>query len=738
MKLLFQSTIRHMRQHALQTILTLIVTILITAMLSAIFHFASSFQNLLRTYALNTVGNYHYLYIAPKDSDTANMLCQMAAAFKEDTWFSDVVLTDDEYSTALLLTAASPGIFTSNTMESKFNKFRINYFSDSDSTFQIGVSHNYELLASYGDLNKLNGIYSYLLVFFLMLAIISFSSILILGAVFQVSASQREQEFALLTSIGAGKSQIRSLVLLESLFYICFTLPFGFLLGIIFFELSKNRIDDLLYSLEKFPPITLSISAPFSVALIICVACIILFSAFMPAIRATKIKPIEILQKTRDVYVPDKDQTSILPFKNFGGAERWLASKSHNRFKFRYRPVLWVLSITFMLCLVLVGFRDFSTEVTNMSQSVQDYNISIDLYSNNEKSLDELTNELLISSDYELHIIREARFELHDPYPFDAEFSAGSANGISILPDVLIVSIDPDTFYSICRNLQIGSIQSGYVTGIFVKAEGTWIQNGITHKGNPYSINAGDTITLYQSNDPSIKEDGVDITIMGILDEAPLYIDTNNAMRMLILVSENDFLQLESLRPFSEYDPALHHISLRGALENAYEFEKEVEKYTFTQSDVIVNTTNYEKNLQKERASIAGFQYLCAALIFMLVLVCVCGNFTVSRTIHTARQREYAILVSVGMTPWELKKMKYWEMAFNIFFAFIFGVLTGLFCYLAIYKLYSTEYQITWHFPWSGLLLGMLVLCVSTFFTEWTLKIAIRKYTIADMFRTVE
>lgn len=721
MKLLFQSTMRHMRQHFLQTILTLAVTILITAILSAIFHFASSFQNLLREYALDTTGDYHYKYVAPEGSDTADMLCRMAKAFQEDTWFSDVVLTKDEYGTSLFLTVASPGIFTSKRMESKFNEFKDNYFWDDHSIFQIGSFHNYELLASYGDLNKQNGIYSYLLVFFLMIIVISFSSILILGSVFQVSASQRERDFALLMSIGASRSQIRNIVLLESIFYICLALPVGFFLGIIFFHLSKSHVDDLLYSLEKFPPIKLTISVWFSAALILCAVCVILLSGFIPATKAAKISPIEMIQKTRDIYARNKDRA----FKKILGVEEWLAFKSHKRFKRRCRPILLVLSVTFMLCLVLTGFCDFSTEVSEMWQSRQSYNIRLDLYSDNAEKLNELANNLIISSEYELCPIREARFELHSPYPFsEAGFAAKNASSAGILPDILLISVDDDTYHAICQNLQIEPDFSGSVNGIFIR-------------GNYYSIEKGDTVTAYQSADSSAQEEGIDIIIVEVLDEAPLYIDTDNSMRMLVLVSESDFIQLDTLRPFSEYDPGLYHISLRGLSDDVHEIEKAVEKYAYTQSDVIINTANYQKYLQQENASIAGFQYLCTALISMFTFVCICGNFTVSWTIHHARQKEYAMLMSIGMQPWELQKMKYWELLFNMIYSFAFGILTGMICHWIIFKLYSTEYQISWNFPWDGLLLGLLVLCVSIFFTELALKITSGKFTMADMFRRI-
>lgn len=127
--------------------------------------------------------------------------------------------------------------------------------ADKASELQIDFQHNYALLLSYGDLSRESGMYSLLLIFFLMLAVIASASIATLGAVFQVSAARRERDFALFLSIGADGSQIKNTVLLESALYVVFAIPAGYLLGILFFGISRNRIDAVLYSAEKFPPI---------------------------------------------------------------------------------------------------------------------------------------------------------------------------------------------------------------------------------------------------------------------------------------------------------------------------------------------------------------------------------------------------------------------------------------------------------------------------------------------------
>lgn len=540
MKLLFRSTLRHMRQHALQTALTFLVTVLITGCLATVFHCASSFQNLLREYALETMGDFHYRYFTDRNSETADILLEMAAAFRQDSWFEKVSLTEEGDTLFLELTAASPGIFTSRTMEKKLDAVIENYRASRNSynTMVIMPSswHNSALLASYGDLNPNNGSYVFLLVFFLMVAIIAVMAVLTLGAVFQVSASQREREFALFSSVGADGSHIRSMVLMESACYICFALPTGYLLGILFFQAVRGAIDDLLLSADGVPPIHLVISVPYSLVLFLCAALIILGSGFLPAAKAALISPIELLHRNKELRLTARERDHSDPAApRTLGVEGWLAKKTYKRFKRRRRPILAAMSVAFALCLVLAAFRSFTTDAIDMA-----------------------------------------------------------------------------------------------------------------YRGNNYST------------DMSLDSDDGEVQMME-----------------------------ESL-------------------------------------------------LQRAQVSIAGFEFLCTALIFLLMLICICGNFAVSWTVNNTRQREFATLMSIGMKPGELRKMKGLELLFNLTLAFVPGFIAGMVCHGLIFRAYSVRFQMQWSFPWAGLLLGVALLCLSTVLTELAVKLSGRSRSMADMLRSEE
>lgn len=446
MRLLIRSMFRHLRQHLLQTCFTMAVSILITGMLAVLFYFASSFQSTLRTYALEKNGTYHYKYYTKAGTGAARVFAEMARRFQEDRWFSDVQFVEEDSKVWLILTVAHPGFFTSKTMGKKYNAVTEDCREWTEGeTFFCGSKHNWNLLASYGDLEKSNGIYSYLLVFLLLLAAVAAAAVLTLGSLFRVSAMQREREIALLAGMGAGREQIIGMMLLESVIYCLISLPAGFWLGIFVYRGGIQwHIDNIVYSLLRFPPIDLVVSVPYSVALAVCAVCVILWSGLRSAMRISRISPMDALRRTKEIKiqgeemnagiaspgksapgkgavfgtrdVPSRRKVStrrnvspcrkvstrrkvrpcrkVSSYQNMLSCERWLAEKSWQRFKSRNRPILIMLAVTFALCFVLDGFRRYSTEVVKMSFDTISYNFSIDLFGDDKAELERLASAL--------------------------------------------------------------------------------------------------------------------------------------------------------------------------------------------------------------------------------------------------------------------------------------------------------------------------------------------------------
>lgn len=747
MRLLVKSFLRHMREHLLQTLLTVAVTILVTGMLAVLFDFASSFQRVLRTYALEKYGDYHYRYDTHAGTEGADLLAEMERRFQEDDWFSKVELKKEDGEVYLFLTAAHPGLLTTRTMKGKFDRaVRDCYDYDRSGMLYVGQYHNYELLASYGDLCRENGIYVYLGIFLVLVTAVAAAGILTLGAIFWVSAMQRERETALLSGIGAGPGQIVGMILIESVLYCLFSLPAGYFLGICVYRGIQGHVDNIIYSLFRFPSAELVVSVPSTVALIVCAVGIILLSGLKTAVRMSRVSPMEALRRTKEISIRQNEgmgrstkNRSAYDKKTAAGVENWLARKSCQRFKRRYRPILIMLTVTFALCFVLNGVQGYATEIVEMTYDIDLYNFEVDLYSDEKEDMERLADELVRLSDSRLKTVREAMFLLREPYPFSELWKStqSEGGGIVMLPDAALLCIDEEEFLRICEELEIPGEQGG-IWGIFLNDDRTWWSDGVMVKGQPYEVAAGDKIRLYDSAYPRQGEEEILLTVVGVCDESPLYTKTTAGARMQILVPETVFCALETKSPYSDPGKGMYHVSLRGSMEDCSGFEKLAEGQIgkFTAVDGFIS--NYDERMRRQKAGIASFEFLCQALIGIFAFICICGNFTVSWAIGRARERESATFLSVGMKPGGLQKMRLIEQLHNVMLAFWPGVAAGMCGSQLIYWMCSTQYRVAWHFPLKGLALGMTVLAVAVGVTDLALWIAGGRKTLAQQLRMEE
>lgn len=114
-----------------------------------------------------------------------------------------------------------------------------------------------------------------------------------------------------------------------------------------------------------------------------------------------------------------------------------------------------------------------------MTYRGQDYNIAVNLYSDNIKTLDELAGNLIDSSEHKLRAVREAVFELHSPYPYSEEGKLLNESSVRRLPDIMLISVDTEEYQKICRKNKINLNGTGGAQGIFINTERVWTQNGV-------------------------------------------------------------------------------------------------------------------------------------------------------------------------------------------------------------------------------------------------------------------
>ena len=195
----------------------------------------------------------------------------------------------------------------------------------------------------------------------ILIGIVAVSGIIIMYNSFNLSLVERRKQYGILKSLGIKNSSLYVMILFEALVLSVVGIILGYIFGIIGDYLVIGYINDTLVNMIKGMGVegdlqmslifTTNIHAFYIVA--ISTGITVFLAAIIPAIKSTRISPIENIRGKDDYVVSTrKVKTSWLSKKLFG-IEFDLARKNMKRAKKRFRVATLSLSIAFILIFVI-------------------------------------------------------------------------------------------------------------------------------------------------------------------------------------------------------------------------------------------------------------------------------------------------------------------------------------------------------------------------------------------------
>ena len=195
----------------------------------------------------------------------------------------------------------------------------------------------------------------------ILIGIVAVSGIIIMYNSFNLSLVERRKQYGILKSLGIKNSSLYVMILFEALVLSVVGIILGYIFGIIGDYLVIGYINDTLVNMIKGMGVegelqmslifTTNIHAFYIVALSTGIT--VFLAAIIPAIKSTRISPIENIRGKDDYVVSTrKVKTSWLSKKLFG-IEFDLARKNMKRAKKRFRVATLSLSIAFILIFVI-------------------------------------------------------------------------------------------------------------------------------------------------------------------------------------------------------------------------------------------------------------------------------------------------------------------------------------------------------------------------------------------------
>ena len=557
-----------------------------------------------------------------------------------------------------------------------------------------------------------------------IIVIIVVSSVFVIRNSFAISVAEKTKQYGMLASVGATKKQIRKTVLLEGTYIGAIAIPLGILCGIIAIVvllwivnyLIGDMMDGVVF-IYNVPLLPILLSIVIS-AITIYLSCII------PAIRASRISPIEAIRGNEDIKIKAKKiKTSKLTKKIFG-IGGVIASKNLKRNKKKYRTTVISLVVSIAIFISLSSFLDYGKRAvglyyTDMKYNVDVYNGDIELYNeiaqlNNidDYSYSFTTSAIIDIEKYGSEYGKEIS-NINRTYYEEAERETEYQDTIAV------IMFNNDYFKKFIKEL--GLNENDYKNiAILEDDEFEYNEDGTSVLRNYYNIKEGETITI------NLNGEERQVTIAKRSDQRPMGFEGSYATDGWIFVSE-DFME--------DKDNEIISTGMYINSSDASQLERDINNIIAdNDSYKNVHITNLAEFADQERRILLLVSIFLYGFITVITLIGVTNIFNTITTNMILRSKEFANLKSIGMTTKEFNKMIRLESLLYGLKSLLIGIPIGLLGSFCIYQAFKNSVDFGYMIPWVSILISIIFVFI---IVGATMKYSLSKINKQNIIETI-
>ena len=576
--------------------------------------------------------------------------------------------------------------------------------------------------------------------------IIMISSVFIIKNGFLISLTEKTVLYGKISGIGATPRQIRNSMLFEGLVLGIIGIPIGLVTGIGGTTLAVAFSSKILSGITGGVELIFDISWLSLIPAVILGAITVFFSSLFAAVKSYRISPIEAIRSNKYINIKRKKKN---PFKSpawvgkLFGAGGKIAWKNMKRSSRQYRTVVVSLVVSISVFIGVFSFVDYT--IYNLKKVYTgDFNYNMTAYIKQGKtSADELSFDEKESIFLDIARSKEIKefcykFESCYDYCFDIPIDKIPNNIINsdyydmfmknnIWDNTLhntearIVAYDDNTYNTILDRLGyryddmkdkaiLVNIDSVY--DFENNSDDEYITDKFMIDPIGYKINL--KFNEAEQNERSISQNaeqltleiGGEITDTSVFDDTVFSEKSNGGgefyYRSLIVSKEwlkKNYYDKDNLDNF------MYILS-----EDPDKTEQSIDI-----SDDYLTVENFYTRQKQTNSVIMLVQFLLYGFLCAISLIVVTNIFNTINTNTKLRQKEYAMLRSVGMTKREFNRMTVLECMFYTVKSLIIGILTGLavttvihFCYLHTWD-DRNKGTLAFMFPWTAVVISILV-----------------------------
>ena len=601
---------------------------------------------------------------------------------------------------------------------------------ETENESEIEVEANVDLLRFEGVLSEstlgvLYGIASVIIV------IIVVSSVFVIRNSFSISVSEKTKQYGMLASVGATKKQIKRSVLLEGLYIGIIAIPLGILLGIvaiiILLWIVNLLIGDMMEGTEfvyNVPGMAILISVVIS-------GITIFLSCLIPAIKASRIPPIEAIRGTDDIKIKTrKIKTSKLTKKLFG-IGGVIASKNLKRNRKKYRTTVVSLVVSISIFIALSSFLTYGQMITGSYYTDLNYNIAVHggneaLYEKiatwsgiNSYSYSYQTSAEIDVNKYGTDFAKEElenKKQIHEEdFPEDVGKYEYNTLGLTI------VMVNNDYFKSYVKSL--GMNEKDY-SNIAILGDDMihYLGQGKSKIEHYFNVKAGDSMEV------TMDDEQKQIKISKITTERPMGYESCYTEGGYLFVSEDYPLVTKDKSELNSGNLCIEAQKPSEIENKLTDLKKEGEEF---EDIMITNLAEYADQQKRIIILVSIFLY---GFIAVITLIGVTNIFNTITTNMILRSKEFANLKSIGMTTKEFNKMIKLESIMYGAKSLLIGIPIGLFGSYEIFKSFTNSIDFGFIVPWQAIIISVVFVFI---IVGLTMKYSLNKINKQNIIETI-
>ena len=550
--------------------------------------------------------------------------------------------------------------------------------------------------------------------------IIIFTSVFCIRNSFAISTTEKMRMYGMLSSVGATKKQIKKSVLTEGFILGLIAIPIGIICGIIaVFVLLKivnlllgdflfNNIDGMVFKVS-FIAIIISIILGFVT---------IYFSAISSAKKASKVSPIDNLRNTNDIKISSKKLKTPKLIKNVFKTGGVLAYKNLKRSKKKYRTTVVSLTVSIFVFISMFTFINEGFKQSGNYYQNYDYNYRITF--NNNSSMDEI-NEIRnldsVNASYLVYYVKPSILiddisKINPKEPLECEYDKND-KCIKKYARLNIILLDDSTFKSYVKKVK-GNYDylkdKGILTDMYRFYDN---KSKKEYEDRIYTYKSGDTI-----NSKLLNEDNISIDVGMVSNIMPYGFENVYSNGGYIVLNNKYFNNID----YYGADLMIDSLDTEQLTNNILNIDSELNYY------------DMDEEAKAEKSIVIVISIFLYGFICVITLIGVTNIFNTITSNMELRQKEFAMLKSVGMTKKEFNHMINLETLFYSSKSLIYGSILGIIGSYFVHRAFAGKIDTQFVLPYKAILICILFVFIVVYMI---MKYSMNKINKQNMIETI-